>query len=196
MRVKNNIEDPIVTPYDPVQDGLWDNVLYPNIRQMIRGAYYGIVTEDMIDEELFYLAQQAIAAFKFPHVSTDYKVIHANHDVDSGDLVLANEDDKDSGKAIPHGYFLNELTYSEVNIIITWMRVFWYENLLANADNVSDIYTDANIKAFSKGNSLDKNIKLMETYRANARNLETAYSRVSATRTPTIGNINSDETTN
>ena len=31
----------------------WDDVLYPPFRATIRGEYYGIVTEDYIDEEWF-----------------------------------------------------------------------------------------------------------------------------------------------
>ena len=47
----------------------WDEVLYPSFRSTIRGSYYGIVSEDLIDEECFYLALRAISAFKFPKIS-------------------------------------------------------------------------------------------------------------------------------
>ena len=50
--------------------------------------------------------------------------------------------------------------------------------------------TDANIKTYSRANLIDKNIKLMDTFRKNARELETTYSRVSTTRTPTLGSVN------
>ena len=55
----------------------WDEVLYPYFRSTIRGSYYGIVSEDLIDEECFYLALRAISAFKFPKTSTAYKIYYA-----------------------------------------------------------------------------------------------------------------------
>ncbi len=92
----------------------WDKVLYPPFRAMIRGEYYGVVTEDMIDEECFYLAQRAIAAFKFPRISTEYKVFHA---IREGDTLTVVDPD-DHPEAIPHGYFVNFLTYAEIEILI------------------------------------------------------------------------------
>ena len=35
---------------------LFDDVLYPSFRATIRGSYYGIITEDFIDEECYHLA--------------------------------------------------------------------------------------------------------------------------------------------
>ena len=73
------------------------------------------------------------------------------------------------------------------------MKVYWCENLISNADNFEDIYTDANIKTYSRANAVDKNLKLMAEYRSYAQELETRYSRVTSTRKPSIGSINSDE---
>ena len=52
---------------------LWDDVLYPLFMQGIRGEYYGIITRDQMDEEMFALALKAIDTFKFPKISTDYE---------------------------------------------------------------------------------------------------------------------------
>ena len=42
----------------------WDDVLYPPFRATIRGQYYGVISQEDMDEECFNLAQRAIAAFK------------------------------------------------------------------------------------------------------------------------------------
>lgn len=73
------------------------------------------------------------------------------------------------------------------------MKVYWCENLISNADNFEDIYTDANIKTYSRANAVDKNMKLMAEYRKYAQELETRYSRMDAERKPSIGSINSDK---
>ena len=70
------------------------------------------------------------------------------------------------------------------------MKVYWCENQISNADNFDEIYTDPNIKTFSRANAIDKNMKLMHEFRDYARELETRYSRVSVDRRPTMGDIN------
>jgi len=162
----------------------WDKVLYPPFVATIRGEYYGVITQDDLDEECFYLAQRAVAAFKFPKISTDYTVFYATRD-ENGNVV-----ETEDTEAIPHAYFNNELTYSEIEILVAWMKVFWCENQISNADNFEDIYTDANIKTYSRANAVDKATKLMAEYREYAKDLENRYSRTSSERKPTIGDIN------
>ena len=168
---------------------VFDDVLYPPFRAIIRGAYYGVITQDFIDEECYNLALRAISAFKFPKISTDYNTFYA---IRQEDGTLERVDRSTEG-AIPHGEFVNELTYAEIEVLIAWMKVYWCENQISNADNFEDIYTDANIKTYSRANAVDKNMKLMAEYRSYARELETRYSRVNADRKPSLGDINTDE---
>lgn len=168
----------------------WDNVLYPPFRATIRGEYYGVITEEQLDEECFFLAQRAVAAFKFPKISTEYKTFYA---VRNEDNEIEEVDIEDCPDAVQHAYFVNDLTYAEIEILIAWMKVYWCENQISNADNFEDIYTDANIKTYSRANAVDKNMKLMAEYRSYAQELETRYSRVNNNRKPTMGDINIDE---
>lgn len=168
----------------------WDNVLYPPFRATIRGEYYGVISQEDIDEECFNLAQRAIAAFKFPKISTEYKTFYA---VRNSDNELEEVDPQEVPDAILHGYFVNDLTYAEIEVLIAWMKVYWCENQISNADNFEDMYTDANIKTYSRANAVDKNMKLMAEYREYARELENRYSRVNGERKPSFGDINEDE---
>ena len=92
---------------------LFDDVLYPSFRATIRGSYYGVITEDFIDEECYHLAKRAISAFKFPRISTDYKTFYAIREEDT----LLEVDENTEG-AVPHGYFINDLSYAEIEILI------------------------------------------------------------------------------
>ena len=168
----------------------WDNVLYPPFRATIRGEYYGVITEEQLDEECFFLAQRAVAAFKFPKISTEYKTFYA---VRNEDNEIEEVDIEDCPDAVKHAYFVNDLTYAEIEILIAWMKVYWCENQISNADNFEDIYTDANIKTYSRANAVDKNMKLMAEYRSYAQELETRYSRVNNNKKPTMADINIDE---
>ena len=59
-----------------------------------------------MDEECFHLAERAIAAFKFPKISRN------------ADNQLEEVDPEEIEEAIPHGYFLEDLTYAEIEILI------------------------------------------------------------------------------
>lgn len=61
------------------------------------------------------MAQRAIAAFKFPKISTEYKTFYAVRDEERGLQKVSLED---YPEAIPHGYFVNELSYAEIEILI------------------------------------------------------------------------------
>ena len=165
----------------------WDDCLYPAFRDTIRGSYYGVITKDLLDEGCYYLACRAIATFKFPHISLEYTTYYAKTD-DNGNTVEVADDDTDG---VPHAYFnSDEVGSSEVSIIIAWMKVYWCDRLMSNSNNYEDIYTDSNIKTFSKANAIDKWIKQYSTYRADARELEEHYSRVNTGKSPAVGDIN------
>lgn len=164
----------------------WDDILYPAFRESIRGSYYGIITKEAMDEECFFLATRAIATWKFPKVSLEYTIFYEK--TENGETVETTADDVD---AIPHAYFTSdEVGYAEVSVIVAWMKVYWCEKLMSNSNNYEDVYTDSNIKTFSKANVIDKWIKQYSTYRNDARELEIHYSRVNTAQRPAVGDIN------
>ena len=127
----------------------WDDVLYPSFRAAIRGTIYSIVTQDELDEQCYNLARRAISTFKFPKVSLAYTTFYAYWDDDTLEEVdPADEDEMED--AVPHAYFNEEVGYNEIEIIIAWMKVYWAEMQIANADNFEDMYTDVNIKSYSR----------------------------------------------
>ena len=164
----------------------WDDILYPSFRATIRGEYYGIITQDDLDEECYHLACRAISTFKFPKTSLDYETFYAIR-TENNEILEVDEEDPNG---IPHGMFLNKISYAEVEVLIAWMKVYWYENLLSNSDNFEDLYTDANIKTFSRANLIDKNTNVLKDARKAAQLAETNYSRVNASRKPTLGDVN------
>ena len=168
----------------------WDDVLYPPFRATIRGQYYGFISQDDMDEECFNLARRAVAAFKFPKISTQYETFYA---IRNKDNQIEEVDLEDYPDAIPHAYFVNDLNYDELEILIAWMKVYWAEMQISNADNFEELYTDVNVKSYSRANATEKNMKLMAEYRAYARELENRYSRVNTSRTPSLGDVNEDE---
>lgn len=93
----------------------WDDVLYPPFRATIRGQYYGFISQDDMDEECFNLARRAVVAFKFPKISTQYETFYA---IRNKDNQIEEVDLEDYPDAIPHAYFVNDLNYDELEILI------------------------------------------------------------------------------
>ena len=89
----------------------WDEVLYPPFRATIRGEYYGVITQDHMDEECYNIACRAIAAFKFPKISTEYTTYYANWNETSGQYDITT----DTVNGVPHGSFINTLTFNELD---------------------------------------------------------------------------------
>ena len=55
------------------------------------------------------------------------------------------------------------------------------------------MYTDNNIKTYSRANAVDKNLKLLGEYRTYAKDLENRYSRINSEHKSSLGDINSDD---
>ena len=167
-------------------------MLYPAFVATIRGEYYGTITQDMLDEECYNLACRAIAAFKFPKVSLAYDTFYAIRDTETN--TLREVDPTCHPEAIPHAAFYDDaISYAEFEVIIAWMKFYWAENQLSNADNFEDIYTDANIKTYSRANAVDKATTLYKTYKDMAREAENRYSRINWVRRPALGDVNLTE---
>ena len=167
----------------------WEEVLYPPFLDTIRGEYYSIISDTELNVELYNLGRRAVAAFKFPHVSLAYDVIYVKVE-DGNEIVVGPTDDWD----IVHPYFTSdEVTYREIEVIIAWMKVYWAESQASNADNFLNLYTDANIKTFSRANALDKYLKFVTTFKKEAKELEDRYTRVAEDGTPALGEVNDDK---
>lgn len=164
----------------------WEDVLYRPFIASIRGEMYSYMPQDVLDEECYHLACRAISAFKFPKISTEYTTYYGYRD-EVGNIIVSEDT-----SAVPHAYFNNNLNYVEIEVILAWMKVYWAENRISNADNFDDMYTDANIKTFSRANAVEKNLKLLDNYYQRARELENRYSRVAVDGSPALGKINED----
>ena len=169
----------------------WDDALFKPMAATIRGTYYNTITQDELDEELYNIAVRAVNTFKFPRISLDYTTFYAIRD-DSDENIL-NEVAENTEDAVPHGYFTNEVTSKEIEVLIAWMKVYWIENLLSTTDDFENVYTDSNIKTYSRANLIAQNMTRYKEFLAQAHEMETRYSRVFVIRTATLGEVNEED---
>lgn len=96
----------------------WDDVLYPPFRATIRGEYYGIISEREMDEECYNLVLRAVATFKYPRISTEYVTFYAIRTNENQLQEVSVSELNDYPDATLHGYFVNELTFAELQVLI------------------------------------------------------------------------------
>lgn len=145
----------------------WHECLFPLFLSTISSCTYASFTDEELMQELDNLAVRAIARFRFPRVD------------------LAFEKD-DNGY-----YFINDVTFREIDIIICWMKVLWIEYQLSKEQNYQNLYADKDVKAFSSGNLIASIEKAFNTMMMHARKAEEFYYR-SKDNKPTLGELNDD----
>ena len=126
-------------------------------------------TDAELEQALNDFAMRAIARFRFPRISLEYNI-------------------DENG----NGSFVNNITMSEIEVILCWMKVLWLEYQLSKERNYENSYVDKDVKAFSSGNLINSIAKTMDLFTAQARKVEEFYYRSNG-GIPTIGEINLDE---
>lgn len=121
-------------------------VVYDAFLSKILEDEWGNWTEDEILEDLQQLLDGAIGWFKFPRVELTYE----------------------------NGYFTNELTNDEVQILASFMKCEWLNRTILTWENVKPLYEE---RDFSQANLLSKFNEMLEAERKTARKLEANYYR-------------------
>lgn len=146
----------------------WSEYLFPLFLSTLSSCTLASYTDEELEQALNQLAVRAIARFRFPRVSLTYVI-------------------NDKGE----GSFINEITMSEMEVILCWMKVLWLEYQLSKERNYENLYADKDVKAFSSGNLIASIVKALDTFTTQARKIEEFYYR-SNNGTPTIGDVNID----
>ena len=88
-------------------------------------------------------------------------------------------------------YFVSEnISQKEFNVILARMKQYWIEFQISQERMFANAYYDRDIRLHSPGNTLDKLIKMLVTFREMADRAEFNYGRVSDIGDPTLGEIN------
>lgn len=146
----------------------WQDSIFPLFLSTVSSCTLASCTDEELNDSLNMLAMRAIARFRFPRIKLDYTI---------------SEEDI--------GSFTNDISMSEMEVIVCWMKVLWVEYQLSKERNYENLYADKDVKAFSSGNLIASIVRALETVTSQARKIEEFYYR-SDNGTPTIGDVNSD----
>lgn len=163
-----------------MENNYWSSSLYPLFLSSISSCTFASYTDQELQDELDKLAKRAIARFKFPKVSLAFA-----YDNTLQDNSLPVVDRSTKGY-----YFLNEVGYRELEVLLAWMKVYWLEYQLSKERNYENLYADKDVKAFSSGNLITAIEKAYSTMTSTARKVEEDYGRVRTDGKPAIGDVN------
>lgn len=149
----------------------WDEILFPQMLQTIRGERYLCMTNKQIADELILLAKRAVNNFLFPKISLKYSF-----------------ENQPTDEIYPQRYYFenDNVGDAEINVILAWMKVFWADFLISNADSFQNIFYDNNLQTYSPGTLLKNYLAAKEEWTLEARGLEDRYYRVSDDGAPAI----------
>lgn len=153
----------------------WDEILYPRFLNIIRGENYIILSDKELEEDLQNLTLRAIASFKFSRIQLSF----------SHEELLNDESEK-----ICRYYFLNEIGNNEIEVLLSFMKAYWAENMISNSDSFNQLYYDKDIKTYSPSAALQQGISMMNTFKKNAKEALMWYSRETETGFSSLGEIN------
>lgn len=153
----------------------WETDLFPQFLNSIVSITLSELSNFNIQYELNNLAKRAISSFKFPRVSLEYEF----------------DSTENSETEVPYGYYFTEdVSQREINVIVARMKQFWIEFQISQERLFDNAYYDRDIRLHSPGNTIDKLIKMLTTFKKIADKAEFDYGRVDDRGRPSIGAIN------
>ena len=163
-----------------MENNYWSSSLYPLFLSSISSCTFASYTDQELQNELDKLVKRAIARFKFPKVSLAFAY----------DSTIQDESLPVVERSTKGYYFLSDVGYREMEVLLAWMKVYWLEYQLSKERNYENLYADKDVKAFSSGNLISAIEKAYTTMTATARKVEEDYGRVRTDGKPAIGDVN------
>ena len=142
---------------------------------LVYDSFLSKITDDMYLEltelDTFRMLEQlllsAIEKFEFPRIDlTDYTL-----------LEISNNEEEDDTIKYEGGYFNNQLTHEEINILAVYMIVEWLSQQLASVENTRMKYSGSDFKFTSQANHMQKLLQMKKDYEREGFHLQRLYKR-------------------
>ena len=148
----------------------WDKCLFPLFLSSLSSCTLASYSDEELNSELNNFAIRAIARFRFPRVSLKWET-----------------------QANGVNCFIDSLVdIKEIDVLVSWMKVFWLEYQLSKERNYENLYADKDVKAFSSGNLIASIGKALAEMTAAARKTEEFYYRADNNGNALIEGVNDD----
>lgn len=163
MKKQSKFKTPFATVYDSFLSKVTDD-MYMELTELD--------TFKLLDDLLF----SAIEKFEFPRVDImDYEPIDVEDEVVYCGVESRNV--PTMATIYRGGYFNNELSHEEINIIATYMVVEWLGQQLASVENTKMKYSGVDYKFTSQANHMHKLLQIKKDYEREGFHLQRLYCR-------------------
>ena len=129
-------------------------------------------TENMLEE----LLVSAIPKFEFPRVNIQNYELSYIEDQETYSGIESNNEEVPA-LIYGGGYFEEELTNEEINILATYMIVEWLGQQLATIENIRMKYSGSDFKFTSQANHMSKILTIKRDYEREGFHLQRLYKR-------------------
>ena len=151
---------------------------------LVYDSFLSKITDDMYLEltelDTFRMLEQlllsAIEKFEFPRVNLwDYELFEIVDEV----IYNGIESNYQDVQAIIYdgGYFNNNLTHEEINVLAVYMIVEWLSQQLASVENTRMKYSGSDFKFTSQANHMQKLLQMKKDYEREGFHLQRLYKR-------------------
>ena len=153
------------------------SVVYDSFLSKITDDMYLQLSELDTYRMLEELLLSAIEKFEFPRINlTDYELGEIQNGNDTYNGTESNNEDVEA-VIYSGGYFNNELTHEEVNILAVYMIVQWISQQLASVENTRMKYSGSDFKFTSQANHMQKLLQMKKDYEREGFHLQRLYKR-------------------
>lgn len=141
---------------------------------LVYDAFLSKITDDMYLEltelDTYRMLEQlllsAIEKFEFPRVDlTDYTLLEISKNEEDGTIKYEG------------GYFNNQLSHEEINILAVYMIVEWLSQQLASVENTRMKYSGSDYKFTSQASHMQKILQMKKDYEREGFHLQRLYKR-------------------
>lgn len=153
------------------------SVVYDSFLSKITDDMYLQLSEVDTYRMLEELLLSAIEKFEFPRINlTDYELSEIQEGNSTYNGTESNNEDVEA-VIYSGGYFNNELTHEEVNILAVYMIVQWISQQLASVENTRMKYSGSDFKFTSQANHMQKLLQMKKDYEREGFHLQRLYKR-------------------
>ena len=149
--------------------------IYAFFLAFVQSCTFADLLDEELEEELSKFLLRALADFRFPQVGLDFEPVY---------------DEEDDQKIVDYRFTDEGFSQKEVNVLLAYMRKYFFEWMVAREKNFEQQYYDSDTKTHSLGNLVQQMNSAYKAAIKEANDINYDYTRSDDKRKARIGAVN------
>lgn len=150
--------------------------VYESFLATIRSCTFADLLDEELDEEMKRFLLRALADFRFPQVDLGYEAVL-----------------NDKEEVVDYKFTDGDFSQREVNVLLAYMRKYFFEWIIAREKNFELRYYDSDTKTSSQGEMVKQMTNAFKTAISEAEQASYNYGRATRNHKVRIGSVNTDD---